>query len=303
MGGDVSGGRFPLTGDLTVTRMGFGAMRLAGTGVWGPPRDRGAAIRVLREVAGLGLTHIDTAGFYGPDVVNDLIREALHPYPDALHIVTKVGYRRTRDRSWRPALSREDLTAAVHGNLRHLGLEALDVVNLRVGAGGRPVPGPVAEPFGVLADLQSQGLIRYLGVSNVTLDQLAEARTVARVVCVQNRYNLADRQDDPLLDRCAADGVAFVPFFPLGTFSPVQASVLDGVAARLGASPPQVALAWLLHRSPNILLIPGTSAEAHLRENVTAATLNLPVDARAALNASGSHPAGSGRPLDLERPF
>ncbi len=289
MSGEVSGGHFPLTGDLAVTRMGFGAMRLACPGAWGPPRDRGAAIRVLRTVADLGLTHIDTAGFYGPDVVNDLIREALHPYPDTLHIVTKVGYRRTRDRSWRPARSREDLVTAVHGNLRHLGLQALDVVSLRVGGpGGRPVPGPVAEPFGVLADLQSQGLIRYLGVSNVTLDQLAEARTVARVVCVQNRYSVADRQDDPLLDRCAADEIAFVPFLPLGAFSPAQVAALEDVAARLGASAQQVALAWLLHRSPNILLIPGTSSEAHLRDNVNAANLALPVDARAALNAVGS---------------
>jgi len=286
MSGDVSGGSFPLTGDLALTRMGFGAMQLAGPGAWGPPRDRGTAIRVLRRVAELGLTHIDTAGSYGPDVVNDLIREALHPYPDTLHIVTKVGYRRTRDRSWLPALSREDLITSVHRNLQRLGLEALDVVNLRVGSPeGHPAPGPVAEPFGVLADLQSQGLIRYLGVSNVTLDQLAEARSVARVVCVQNQYNLAHREDDPLLDRCAAYGIAFVPFFPLGDLSPAQAAALSEVAARLGASPQQVALAWLLHRSPNILLIPGTSSMAHLRENVNAATLSLPVGARATLNA------------------
>jgi|SRR5271166_249355 len=286
MSGDVSGGSFPLTGDLALTRMGFGAMQLAGPGAWGPPRDRGTAIRVLRRVAELGLTHIDTAGSYGPDVVNDLIREALHPYPDTLHIVTKVGYRRTRDRSWLPALSREDLITSVHRNLQRLGLEALDVVNLRVGSPeGHPAPGPVAEPFGVLADLQSQGLIRYLGVSNVTLDQLAEARSVARVVCVQNQYNLAHREDDPLLDRCAAYGIAFVPFFPLGDLSPAQAAALSEVAARLGASPQQVALAWLLHRSPNILLIPGTSSMAHLRENVNEATLSLPVGARATLNA------------------
>jgi len=287
MNGDVSGGSFPLTGNLTLTRIGFGAMQLAGPGVWGPPLDRGAALRVLRRVAELGLTHIDTAGFYGPDIVNDLIREALHPYPESLHIVTKVGYHRTRDRSWRPALSREDLIASVHGNLRHLGLEAIDVVNLRVGSPeGRPAPGSVAEPFGVLAELQSQGLIRYLGLSNATLDQLAEARTVARVVCVQNRYSLAHREDDPLLDQCAADGIAFVPFFPLRGFSPAQAATLDEVAALLGASAQQVALAWLLHRSPNILLIPGTSSEAHLRENVNAANLSLPGHARAALNAS-----------------
>ena len=224
MRGDVTGGSFPLAGDLTLTRMGFGAMQLAGPGVWGPPRDRGAAIRALRTVVELGLTHIDTAGFYGPDTVNDLIREALHPYPDDLHIVTKVGYRRARDRSWHPASSREDLIASVHGNLRHLGLEALDVVNFRAGSpAGRPAPGPVAEPFGVLAELQSQGLIRYLGLSNVTVGQLAEAQHVARAVCVQNQYNLAHRADDPLLDRCAEEGIAFVPFFPLGGFTGVQA--------------------------------------------------------------------------------
>ena len=286
MRGDVTGGSFPLAGDLTLTRMGFGAMQLAGPGVWGPPRDRGAAIRVLRTVVELGLTHIDTAGFYGPDTVNDLIREALHPYPDDLHIVTKVGYRRARDRSWHPAFSREDLIASVHGNLRHLGREALDVVNFRAGSpAGRPAPGPVAEPFGVLAELQSQGLIRYLGLSSVTVGQLAEAQHVARVVCVQNQYNLAHRADDPLLDRCAEEGIAFVPFFPLGGFSPLQAGALDDVAARLGLSPLQVALAWLLHRSPNILLIPGTSSSAHLRDNASAATVRLPPDALAALNA------------------
>ncbi len=286
MRGDVTGGSFPLAGDLTLTRMGFGAMQLAGPGVWGPPRDRGAAIRVLRTVVELGLTHIDTAGFYGPDTVNDLIREALHPYPDNLHIVTKVGYGRARDRSWHPASSREDLIASVHGNLRHLGLEALDVVNFRAGSpAGRPAPGPVAEPFGVLAELQSQGLIRYLGLSNVTVGQLAEAQHVARVVCVQNQYNLAHRADDPLLDRCAEEGIAFVPFFPLGGFTGVQARTLDDVAARLGLTPRQVALAWLLHRSPNILLIPGTSSSAHLRDNASAAAVCLPPDALADLNA------------------
>ena len=291
MSGDVSGGSFPLAGDLTLTRMGYGAMRLAGPGIWGPPRNRGAAVRVLRSVAELGLTHIDTAACYGPDTVNDLIREALHPYPDTLHIVTKVGYRRAPDRSWRPALSREDLLASVHANLRHLGLEALDVVNLPAGGpDGRPAPSSVAGPFSVLAELQSQGLIRHLGISNVTLGQLAEAQTVARVVCVQNRYSLAERADDPLLDRCAAEGIAFVPFFPLGGFSPVRAGAPDGVAARFGVSPVQVALAWLLRRSPNILLIPGTSSVAHLRDNVNAATLHLPPDARADLNAFGTSP-------------
>ena len=289
MRGDVTGGSFPLTGDLTLTRMGFGAMQLAGPGVWGPPRDRGAAIRILRTVVELGLTHIDTAGSYGPDTVNDLIREALHPYPDDLHIVTKVGYGRARDRSWRPASSREELIASVHGNLRHLGLEALDVVNFRVGApAGRHGPTPVAEPFGVLAGLQSQGLIRHLGLSNATAGQLAEAQHVARVVCVQNQYSVAHRADDALLDRCAAEGIAYVPFFPLGGLSGPSARVLGDIAARLGRTPPQVALAWLLHRSPNILLIPGTSSQTHLRENAGAADLELPLDARAALNAIGA---------------
>jgi len=288
MSGDVTGGSFPLAGDLTVTRMGFGAMQLAGPGVWGPPRDRGEAIRVLRTVAELGLTHIDTSCYYGPSTVNNVIREALHPYPDDLHIVTKVGFRRNADRAWLPALSPEELTAAVHVNLEQLGLEALDVVNLRVGSAAvGPAPGSIAGPFGVLAGLQSQGLIRYLGLSNVTADQVAEAQAIGRVACVQNRYNLAHRRDDPLLDRCAELGIAFVPFCPLGGFSPLQARGLSDVAARLGASPHQVALAWLLHRSPNILLIPGTSAERHLRDNAAAATLILPADARAVLNAVG----------------
>ena len=243
---------------------------------------------MLRTVAELGLTHIDTSCYYGPSTVNNVIREALHPYPDDLHIVTKVGFRRNADRAWLPALSPEELTAAVHVNLEQLGLEALDVVNLRVGSAAvGPAPGSIAGPFGVLAGLQSQGLIRYLGLSNVTADQVAEAQAIGRVVCVQNWYNLADRRDDPLLDRCAELGIAFVPFHPLGGFSPLQASGLSEVAARLGASPHQVALAWLLHRSPNILLIPGTSAERHLRDNAAAATLILPADARAVLNAVG----------------
>ncbi len=303
MRGDVTGGSFPLTGDLTLTRMGFGAMQLAGPGAWGPPRDRGAAIRVLRSVAELGLTHIDTADSYGPDTVNDLIREALHPYPDDLHIVTKVGYRRARDRSWRPASSREELIASVHGNLRHLGLEALDVVNFQVGApAGRPGPAPVAEPFGVLADLQSQGLIRHLGLSNATAGQLAEAQHVARVVCVQNQYSVAHRTDNALLDRCAAEGIAYVPFFPLGGLSGPPARVLGDVAARLGRTPPQVALAWLLHRSPNILLIPGTSSQTHLRDNAGAADLELPPDARAALNAIGALPSRLEEPAGHRTP-
>ena len=238
MRGDVTGGSFPLAGDLTLTRMGFGAMQLAGPGVWGPPRDRGAAIRVLRTVVELGLTHIDTAGFYGPDTVNDLIREALHPYPDNLHIVTKVGYRRARDRSWHPSFSREDLIASVHGNLRHLGREALDVVNFRAGSlAGRAAPGPVAEPFGVLAELQSQGLIRYLGLSNVTVGQLAEAQHVARVVCVQNQYNLAHRADDPLLDRCAEEHRVRA-VLPAGRFLPAAGR---GARRRRGPARPLAA--------------------------------------------------------------
>ncbi len=274
-----------LADDLTLTRMGYGAMQLAGPGVWGPPRDRDAAIAVLREVVDLGLTHIDTSDFYGPHTVNGVIRDALHPYPDDLRIVTKVGAKRGPDKSWPHALSRDDLTDAVDDNLRNLGVDAIDVVNLRVGGQEQPSDAPLAEPFGVLAELQAAGKIRHLGLSNVTSAQLDEARSIAPVVCVQNYYNLAHRADDALVERCAADGVAFVPFFPRGGFSPLQSGVLDDCAKRVEASPLQVALAWLLHRSPTTLLIPGTSSVAHLRENVAAATLELPADVLADLDA------------------
>jgi aryl-alcohol dehydrogenase-like predicted oxidoreductase len=281
----MSNTTFTLAGGLSLTRVGYGAMQLAGPGVWGPPRDHAEAIAVLRTAVELGVTHIDTSDFYGPHTVNELIREALHPYPEGLHLVTKVGARRAPDRSWPPALSRQELTDAVHDNLKNLGLDVLDVVNLRVGGVERPTPGSIAEPFSVLAELREQGLIRHLGVSGVNDDQLTEAQAIAPVVTVQNLYNLALREDDALVDRCAREGIAYVPFFPLGGFSPLQSGVLDAVAARLGASAQQVALAWLLRRSPNILLIPGTSSVAHLRENLAAADLELPADAAAELDA------------------
>ncbi|MFG1708290.1 oxidoreductase [Nonomuraea sp. M3C6] len=279
------GGTLTLAEDLTLSRMGYGAMQLAGPGVFGPPKDRDQAIAVLREAVRLGVTHIDTSDFYGPAVVNELIKEALHPYPDDLRIVTKVGATRGDDASWNVALSPQDLIDAVHDNLTHLGVEALDVVNLRVGAADTAIAGSLAEPFGVLADLRQQGLIRHLGVSGVTSEQLTEAQRIAPVVTVQNLYNLANRQDDALVTRCADEGISYVPFFPLGGFTPLQSDVLDRVAARLGASPQQTALAWLLRRSPTILLIPGTSSLGHLRENVAAADLALPEDAVAELDA------------------
>jgi pyridoxine 4-dehydrogenase len=282
------GGSLRLTDDLTLSRMGYGTMRLAGPGVWGPPRDRDEAIAVLREVVERGITHIDTSDYYGPHIVNELIREALHPYPKGLHIVTKVGARRAPDKSWPVALSREELTSAVHDNLEHLRLDSLDVVNLRIGGFDRPTPGSIAEPFTVLAELQQQGLIRHLGVSNVSAQQLTEARSIAPVVCVQNNYNVASRYDHDLVDRCAREGIAYTPFFPLGGFTPLQSAVLDAVAARLGASPRQVALAWLLQHSPTILLIPGTSSVAHLRENIAAATIELPADAAKELDRIGT---------------
>jgi pyridoxine 4-dehydrogenase len=283
------GGTFPLGGDLSVTRMGYGAMQLAGPGVWGPPRDHDAAVAVLREAVERGVTHIDTSDYYGPHTVNALIKEALHPYPSSLHIVTKVGARRTPDKAWPPALSAGDLTEAVHDNLRNLGVDALDVVNLRLSnaAGDYPVPMSVAEPFGVLADLRQQGLIRHLGLSHVSAGQLDEAQAIAPVVCVQNQYNLAHRESDALVDKCAAEGIAFVPYFPLGGFSPLQSGLLDDCAARVGATPMQVALAWLLHRSPSMLLIPGTSSPAHLRENLAAADLELPAGVLAELDRIG----------------
>jgi len=279
MSTSLPGGRLILADDLTLSRMGYGAMQLAGPGVFGPPKDRAQAIAVLRTAIDLGVTHIDTSDFYGPTTVNELIKEALHPYPADLHIVTKVGARRGADGSWSVALSADDLARAVHDNLAHLGLDVLDVVNLRVSAGGPPNDESLAEPFTALADLRRQGLIRHLGVSNVSAAQLTEARSIAPVVTVQNLYNLAQRQDDALVERCAREGIAFAPFFPLGGFSPLQSEALDRVAARLDTSAQQVALAWLLQRSPAMALIPGTSSVAHLRENVAAAALVLPTDA------------------------
>ncbi|MGW5372152.1 oxidoreductase [Streptomyces sp. NPDC004009] len=278
------GGTVTPADGLTLTRMGYGAMRLAGPHVFGPPRDRGRAVAVLRAAVEAGVTHIDTADFYGPVVVNEIIREALHPYPDGLRIVTKVGARRGADGSWIMSRHPADLRAQVHDNLRHLGLETLDVVNLRLGDVDRPNEEPVAEMFGALAELRQQGLIRHLGLSAASLAQLEEARAIAPVVTVQNLYNLAHRQDDALVERTAAENIAFVPYFPLGGFTPLQSGTLSRVAARLGASPQQVALAWLLGRSPNIALIPGTSSPDHLRENIAAAGLTLPGDAVAELD-------------------
>jgi len=272
----LAGGTFALGGDLTVTRMGYGAMQLAGPHVFGPPADRDAAVAVLREAVDLGITHIDTADFYGPHVTNQIISEALHPYPAELHIVTKVGAVRDAEGGWPQARAPEQLRAQVHDNLDNLGLDALDVVNLRVGGLASPEPGSIAEPFTALAQLQQEGLIKHLGISTATAEQVAEAQAIAPVVCVQNYYNVAHRDDDDLIDSLASSGIAYVPYFPLGGFSPLQSATLDAVAARLGATPMAVALAWLLHRSPNILLIPGTSSIAHLRDNVTGAAMTLP---------------------------
>ena len=270
----LPGGTFEL-GDLTVTRVGYGAMQLAGPGVFGPPADRDGAIAVLREVIELGITHIDTSDFYGPYVTNEIIREALHPYPDDLHIVTKVGARRDDEGGWPHARTPDELRQQVHENLTHLGLEALDVVNMRVGAVDGPESGSIAEQIETLAELQRTGDIRHIGVSNVTADQLAEAQGIAEIVCVQNNYNLVHRADDALVDSTAAQGIAFVPFFPLGGFSPLQSDKLSDIAKRLDATPLSVALAWLLHRSPNMLLIPGTSSVDHLRENVAGTGFEL----------------------------
>jgi pyridoxine 4-dehydrogenase len=271
----LPGGTFTMAEDLTVTRMGYGAMQLAGPHVFGPPADRDAAVAVLREAVSLGINHIDTADFYGPYVTNQIIREALHPYPDDLHIVTKVGALRDAEGNWPPALAPEQLRQAVYDNLDHLGLDALDVVNLRVGGLDRPTPGSIAEPFTVLVQLQQEGLIKHLGLSTVSAEQIAEAQSIAPIVCVQNFYNIANRADDGLIDSLAAQGIAYVPYFPLGGFSPLQSEELNAVATRLDATPMAVALAWLLQRSPNILLIPGTSSVAHLRENVAGAALTL----------------------------
>ncbi|AWT41289.1 MULTISPECIES: oxidoreductase [Streptomyces] len=273
---------------LTLTRVGYGAMQLAGPHVFGPPRDRARAVAVLRAVVDAGITHIDTADFYGPVVVNEIIREALHPYPEDLHLVTKVGARRGQDGSWIMSRHPEDLKAQVYDNLRSLGVETLDVVNLRLGDQDTPNREPVAEQFGALAELRERGLIRHLGLSAASAGQLDEARSIAPVVTVQNLYNLAVRRDEALLERCAAENIAFVPYFPLGGFTPLQSETLEKVAARLEASPQQVALAWLLHRSPAIALIPGTSSPGHLRENIAAAALALPDDALAELDTIGA---------------
>jgi len=274
-------------GDRDVHRMGYGAMQLAGPGVFGPPRDRDQAIAVLRAVVAAGVDHIDTSDFYGPHVTNQLIREALHPYEDGLVIVSKVGARRGSDASWIPARAPAELEAGIRDNLRNLGIDAVEVVNLRVGGMMGPEAGSTEAPFTALAELQRQGLIRHLGLSNVNLDQLEEAERIAPVVCIQNHYNIVHREDDAMIDALAARGIPYVPFFPLGGFTPIQSSALGAIAARLGATPMQVALAWLLQRAPNILLIPGTSSLAHLEENLAAAELELSDEIVAELDAIG----------------
>jgi pyridoxine 4-dehydrogenase len=280
------GGRFTFPGtSLTVERLGYGAMQLAGPGVWGPPKDPDGAVAVLRAAVAAGVNHIDTSDFYGPHVTNQIIRQALHPYPPKLVIVTKLGARRPPDQSWQRAISTEELTAGVHDNLRNLGLDALDIVNYRVmGSVHGPEEGSIAEQVTVLADLQRKGLIRHIGLSNVTAAQVAEAQAITDVVCVQNNFNLAHRHDDALIDDLARQGIAYVPFFPLGGFTPLQSSTLSSVADRLGVKPMQVALAWLLHRSPNVLLIPGTSSVTHLRENLAAGRLTLSPETLAELD-------------------
>jgi len=301
------GGQFMFPGtSLTVHRMGYGAMQLAGPGVWGPPKDPNAAVAVLREAVAAGVNHIDTSDFYGPHVTNQIIRKALHPYPAGLVIVTKLGARRPPDKSWQPAISPEELTAGVHDNLRNLGLDALDIVYYRAKGAIGPVEGPIAEQVTVLADLQRKGLIRHIGLSNVTAAQVAEAQAITNIVCVQNNFNLANRDDDALIDALSRQGIAYVPFFPLGglvanefvdVFTPLQSSTLSNVANRLGATPIQVALAWLLHRSPNMLLIPGTSSVVHLRQNLAAAKLALPPEALAELDGI----AGESRSQNVSR--
>jgi aryl-alcohol dehydrogenase-like predicted oxidoreductase len=289
------GGTFTLTGtSFTVNRMGYGAMQLAGPHVFGPPKDRPAALAVLQEAVAAGVNHIDTSDFYGPHVTNQIIKEALHPYNDSLVIITKVGARRGDDGSWIMDSSRQGLIDGVRGNLRNLGLNALDVVNLRVGGVMAPAEGSIEEPFTVLAELQRQGLIRHLGLSNVTPTQLAEARKTAPVVCIQNFYNIANRSDDSFIDSLAAQGIAYVPFFPLGGFTPLQSSSLNAAAASLGATPMQVAQAWLLQRSPNMLLIPGTSSVAHLRENIAAASIRLTPEILDSLNSISAQAAPKG---------
>src|ERR1700730_16812927 len=287
----LPGGTFKLADDLILTRMGYGAMQLAGPHVFGPPKDHDGAIAVLREVVRLGINHIDTSDFYGPHITNQLIKEALHPYPEQLRIVTKVGARRDAEGNWPKALAPDELRQAIHHNLTNLSLDALDVVNLRVGGLDAPERGSIAEPFSVLAEMQQEGLIKHLGVSTVTAEQIAEAQSIAPVVCVQNFYNIANRRDDLLIDSLAQQGIAYVPYFPLGGFSPLQSDTLSSVAAGLDTNPMTVALAWLLQRSPNILLIPGTSSVEHLRENVKAASLHLPPETVAKLDAIGTNNA------------
>lgn len=281
---DLPGGTFKLADDLTVSRMGYGAMQLAGPRVFGPPKDRAGALMVLREVIALGITHIDTSDYYGPHITNQIIKEALSPYPKDLRIVTKVGARRDAEGGWPHARSPKELREAVHDNLKNLGLDALDVVNLRMGGLNDPTPGSIAESFSALAEMQKEGLIKHLGISTVNAEQIAEAQTIAPIVCVQNMYNIANRRDDALIDSLAEQGIAYVPYFPLGGFTPLQSNTLSTVAARLSATPMGVALAWLLQRSPNILLIPGTSSVDHLQENVAGAGLALPDDAIEELN-------------------
>jgi pyridoxine 4-dehydrogenase len=291
------GGKFDLRGtSMSVYRMGYGAMQLAGPGVWGPPRDTDAAIAVVREAIASGVNHIDTSDYYGPHVTNQIIKRALHPYPAGLAIVTKLGARRGEDKSWNHALSGKDLLGGVHDNLRNLGLEQLDVVNLRVGGIAKPSEGSIEEPLSALAELKRRGLIRHIGLSNITAGQLEEAQRITEIVCVQNFYNVAYRNDDAFIDALAQQGVAYVPFFPLGGFTPIQSSVLDRVAASIEATPMQVALSWLLQRSPNILLIPGTCSINHLRENLTAASLELPADVIAELNAIGESVRAEAQP-------
>lgn len=288
------GGSFTLPGtSMTLNRMGYGAMQLAGPQVWGPPPDIDAAVAVLREAVAAGVNHIDTSDFYGPHVTNQIIKQALHPYPDGLVIVTKLGARRGQDKSWAHALSHQELLSGVHDNLRNLGLDILDVVNLRVGGVMGPSEGSIEEPLTALAELKRQGLIRHLGLSNVSPEQLAEGQKITEIVCVQNLYNLAHRNDDGFVHSLAEQGIAYVPFFPLGGFTPLQSSALDKAAASLRATPMQVALAWLLQRSPNILPIPGTSSIQHLRENLSAVRLELSSDVIAALDSIG---AGAGSP-------
>jgi aryl-alcohol dehydrogenase-like predicted oxidoreductase len=283
----LPGGTFAMAEDLTVTRVGYGAMQLAGPHVFGPPADRDAAVAVLREAIELGITHIDTSDFYGPHVTNQIIKEALHPYPDELHIVTKVGAYRDVKGGWPHARSPEQLRQAVHSNLIHLGLEALDIVNLRVGGFDSPTPGSIAEPFTALVEMQQEGLIKHLGISTVSAEQIAEAQSIAPIVCVQNLYNLAHRVDDELIESLAAQDIAYVPYFPLGGFTPLQSDTLESVATRLDTTPMAVALAWLLQRSPNVLLIPGTSSVAYLRDNVNGAELSLSESELTELNSIG----------------